>query len=96
MYKGNSILARTPKANKKYMWKGIVSHIYQKYKFGSDLQTVFFSNFKQLLDRLELCAAAYRAGNNGVRNEIVSIINAMKKGRHISIEEYMALHHSIL
>ena len=31
MYKGNSIFSRTPKANKNSKWKGIVSHIYQKY-----------------------------------------------------------------
>ena len=97
MYQGNSTLSRTPKANKSYKWKGIVSHIYKKDKFGSGLQTVFLpSNFDQLLDRLELCAAAYQAGNNGVRNEIVSIIDAMKKGGYISIDEYKALHRSIL
>ena len=53
MYQGNSTLSRTPKANKSYKWKEIVSHIYKKDKFGSGLQTIFLpSNFKQLLDCL--------------------------------------------
>ena len=50
----------------------MVSHIYQKAKTGSGLEAVFLpGNLDQLLDRLYLCAASYRAGNNGVRNEIV-------------------------
>ena len=85
------------KANKSYKWTKIVSNIYKQDEHGSGLQTVFLSyDFDQLFDRLALCNAAYRAGNNGVRNEIMAILDATKKGEHISIKEYKQLHRSIL
>ena len=96
MYQGNSTLSRTPKSSRSYKWTNIVSHIYKEAKYGSGVHTVFLpSNFNQLLDRLELCSVAYR-GNNGVRNEIVAILDSLKKAGHINIEEYKKLHRSIL
>lgn len=97
MYQGNSILSRTPKSNRSYKWKEIVSDIYQQDKYGSGLQTVFLpKDFDSLMDRLELCAAAYRAGNNGVRNEIVAILDALRKFGHIDDQKYRQLHRSLL
>ena len=97
MYQGNSVLSRTPKSNRSYKWKEIVSGIYQQDKYGSGLQTVFLpKDFDSLIDRLELCAAAYRAGNNGVRNEIVAILDAMRKFGHLDDEKYRQLHRSLL
>ena len=96
MHQGNSILSKT-KANPSYKWTGIVSHIYKKEKSCSGLKTVFSpSNFDLHLNRLDLFAASYRAGNNGVRNEIVAIHDSMKKAGHITIEEFKKLHRSIL
>ncbi|XP_071137295.1 uncharacterized protein [Mytilus edulis] len=97
MYQGNSILSRTPKANRSYKWKEIVSHIYKQDKFGSGMPAVFLPNdFDPLLDRLDLCAAAYRAGNNGVRNEMVAILDAMKRLGHVDHGEYVQLHRQLL
>ena len=93
MYQGNSSLSQTPKASKSRKWKEIVSYIYKQDKYGSGVSTVFLPTcFDQLLDRLDLCAAAYQAGNNGVRNEIVAILDAMRKSGHISRDEYEKLH----
>ena len=97
MYQGNSVLSRTPKSNRSYKWKEIVSGIYQQDKYGSGLQTVFLpKDFDSLMDRLELCAAAYRAGNNGVRNEIVAILDALRKFGYINDQKYRQLHRSLL
>ena len=99
MYKGNSILPRTPKANKSHKWKEIVSYIYRQIKYRSGVQIVFLPLFfDQLLDRLDLCAAAYQAGNNGVRKEIVVFLdaNAMRKSGPISRNEYKKLHRKLL
>lgn len=96
MYQGNSSLSRTSKASQSFKWNYIIKPIYRQEKYGSELQTVFLpSNFDQLLDRLKPCAASYQAGNNGVCNEIVAILDTLKKARHISLEEYK-LHLSIL
>ena len=97
MYQGNSVLSRTPKSNRSYKWKEIVSGIYQQDKYGSGLQTVFLpKDFDSLMDRLELCAAAYRAGNNGVRNEIVAILDAMRRLGYIGDQKYKQLHRNLL
>lgn len=97
MYQGNSALSQTPKASKSRKWKEIVSYIYKQDKYGSGVPTVFLPKcFNQLLDRLDLCAAAYQAGNNGVCNEIVAILDAMRKSGHISRDEYEKLHRKLL
>ena len=97
MYQGNSALSQTPKASKSRKWKEIVSYLYKQDKHGSGVSTIFLPKcFDQLLSRLDLCAAAYRAGNNGVRNEIVAILDAMKKSGHISRMEYEKLHRRLL
>ena len=97
MYRGHDVLSMTPKASKSYKWKNLVSHIYKQEKQGSGVHTVFLpSDFDQLMDRLDLCAAAYRAGNNGVRNEIVAILDAMRKFGHINNVEYQQAHRHIL
>ncbi|XP_063418032.1 uncharacterized protein LOC134700582 [Mytilus trossulus] len=97
MYQGNSAVSQTPKASKSKKWKEIVSYLYKQDKYGSGVQTVFLPKcFDQLLNRLDLCAAAYQAGNNGVRNEIVAILDAMRKSNHISRGEYEKLHRKLL
>ena len=62
MYQDNSVLSRTPNASRNYKLKEIVSCIYQQYKYGSGLRTGFGrKTVDQLLDRPDLCNAAYRA-----------------------------------
>lgn len=97
MYQGNSVLSRTPKSSRSYKWKEIVSHLYRQDRYGSGLQTVFLpKDLDSLIDRLELCAAAYKAGNNGVRNEMVAILDAMRTFGHIDDSYYRELHRSLL
>ena len=97
MYQGNDVLSKTPKSSSGYKWKNLVSHIYKQEKQGSGVRTVFLpSDFDQLLDRLDLCAASYRAGNNGVRNEIVAILDAMKRQGWINNAEYQSARRNLL
>lgn len=97
MYQNNDALSRTPKANRSYKWKYVVKPIYEKVKSGSGLEAVFLPcNLDQLLERLDLCAASYRAGNNGVRNEIVAILDAMKRQGYLSGKEYQQAHRQLL
>ena len=97
IYQGNDPLSKTPKANRSYKWKGVVSHIYKKAKSGSGLEVVFLPcNLDELLDRLDLCAASYRAGNNGVRNEIVAILDTLKRRGYLDGKEYKQAHRRLL
>ena len=74
----------------------MVSHIYQKAKTGSGLEAVFLPcNLDHFLDRLDLCATSYRAGN-GVRNEIVAILDAMKHQGYLDGKEYNQAHGQLL
>ena len=82
IYQGNHPLPKTPKSQQSYKWKGILSHFYKKATSGSGLEAVFLPcNLDKLLDRLDICAASYRAGNNGVRKKIVAILAAIKRQR---------------
>ena len=75
----------------------MVSHIYQKAKTGSGLEAVFLPcNLDHFLDRLDLCAASYRAENNGVRKEIVAILDAMKRQGYLDGKEYNQAHGQLL
>ena len=97
MYQNNDALSRTPKASKSYKWNYVVKPIYQKVRSGSGLEAVFLPcNLDQLLDRLDLCAASYRAGNNGVRNEIVAILDALKRQGYLDGKEYKQAHRQLL
>ena len=84
---------RPPNPTLGYKWRGIISHIYKKAISGNGIGTVFLPcDLDGLLDRLDLCAAARRSGNNSVRNEFVVILDALKRQEHLTDTGYQQAH----
>ena len=92
--KGNSSLSKTPKASKGWKWKYLLKTIWdERKKFSGDgLQTIILpSDPNALLDRLDILMASKAAGNTGVRNELVSICDELKRQKVIDANTYKKL-----
>jgi hypothetical protein len=105
--KGNSKDSVTPKASRGWKWKYLLSTIWkERGRFEgeglvaqqaalagteSSSPIVIPSGPSALLDRLELLMASKAAGNTGVRNELVSICDELKRQNVIDKESYNKL-----
>ena len=78
-----------PKSNKGQKWKRILKTIWEnreEYE-GSGVS----SNPNALLERLDLLLASQEAGHTGVRNELVSICDELKRQGVLNSESYKKL-----
>ena len=67
-----------PKSSKGDKWNNILSKFWKDIKKGSGV-IVIPSNPNTLLERLDLLLASQEAGHTGVRNELVSICDELKR-----------------
>ena len=95
-----------PKSSRSYKWIDILSPIWFKKKGG-----IFFPKKKNgqegsgvvvipsdpnaLLERLDLLLASQEAGHTGVRNELVSICDELKRQGVLDTKAYKKLNHII-
>lgn len=91
MKQDNDPYSRRPKSNRGAKWAKIVKPIWENKSFqGSG--TVFLSQDPTaLIDRLELLRASKQAGNTGVINELVSILDELLRRKIITRSEYKKL-----
>ena len=61
---------------------------------GSGLK-ILPSDPKALIDRFDLLFSSQKAGHTGVKNEIVAILDELKRQRVISVQDYKKLNHLI-
>ena len=84
-----------PKASRGWKWKYLLSTIWNnrdRYEGEGINSTIILpSDPNTLLDRLDLLLAGMVAGNTGVRNEIVSISDELKRQNVIDISKYKEL-----
>lgn len=88
--KGNDPKSSRPKASKGYKWKNVLRTIWDNrdYYEGSGTTVVIPSDPNALLERLDLLMASMAAGNTGVRNELVSICDQLKRQNVLDINTY--------
>ena len=90
--RGNSKDNNMPKASKGYKWAHLLKTIWdarKEFEGEGILKTVILpKDPKALLDRFELLMASKRAGNTGVRNELVSICDELKRQNAIDAKLY--------
>ncbi len=93
--KGNDANNTIPKANRGWKWKNIMKDIWdEKDQFlgrGLGTTVVLPSDPNALLKRLALLLASKKAGNTGVRNELVSICDELKRQKVIDVNSYKKL-----
>jgi hypothetical protein len=75
-----------PKSSRSPKWMNLLKPIWSKYSRSSGptrqhtgSSIILSSNPMALLDRLDLLLASHQAGNTGVRNEIVSICDELRR-----------------
>ena len=89
-----------PKASKSGKWNNILTHIWHTHGFpekgyeGKGV-VVIPSDPNALLERLDLLLASQKAGHTGVRNELVSICDELKRQGVLDTDSYKKLNHII-
>ena len=95
-----------PKASRSYKWINILSPIWFSKKGGiyfpkkkegyeGEGVVVIPSDPNALLERLDLLLASQEAGHTGVRNELVSICDELKRQGVLNTKAYKKLNHLI-
>ena len=68
-----------PKGSNGKKWLGLLSPIWHRGKFAGKGIVIMPSDPNALLERLDLLLASQEAGHTGVRNELVSICDELKR-----------------
>ena len=94
-----------PRASTSYKWTNILSPIWDEITAGKGLPkppktkgsgvVVIPSDPNALLERLDLLLASQEAGHTGVRNELVSICDELKRQGVLDTNAYKRLNHII-
>ena len=91
-----------PRSSSGYKWKNIISLIWAERTAGKGVErtagkgvVVIPSDPNALLERLDLLLASQEAGNTGVRNELVSICDELKRQGVLDMKAYKKLNHLI-
>ena len=92
LYSGYNPENKRPKSSKGYKWNTILMNILvnRKRHEGSGV-IVIPSDPNALLERLDLSLASQEAGHTGVRNELVSICDELKRQGVLDLKAYKKL-----
>ena len=109
IYQNNNPNQNKPKSSKTSKWKNIISPIWKEIKrrkakkdedepqpgtSGSGLK-ILPSDPNALIDRFDLLFSSKKAGHTGVRNEIVAILDELKRQGVINVQDYKKLNRII-
>ena len=105
-YKNNDSTQNKPKSNRGPKWKNIIKPIWEEIKQQKEAEEpdedpqsstsgeglkILPSDPNALIDRFDLLFSSKKAGHTGVKNEIVSILDELKRQGVININEYKKL-----
>ena len=103
VYRDNNPDNNNPKSSKSPKWKNIIKPIWEQIKIqkeeeeyeepatkGTGLK-ILPSDPNALIDRFDLLFSSQKAGHTGVRNEIVSILDELKRQGVLKTNEYKKL-----
>ena len=104
LHRGNDEDNPNPKSSRSYKWVNILSPIWFRKKGGiyfpkkgyqGEGVVVIPSDPNALLERLDLLLASQEAGHTGIRNELVSICDELKRQGVLDTKAYKKLNHII-
>ena len=84
-----------PRASRSYKWQNIISPIWAAKVYQGRGVVVIPSDPNALLERLDLLLTSQEAGHTGVRNELVSICDELKRQGVLDTNAYKKLNHLI-
>ena len=92
LHRDNNPDSNHPKSSKSIKWTKLLSPIWQNRKeYEGSGVIVIPSDPNALLERLDLLLASQEAGNTGVRNELVSICDKLKRQGVLDTKAYKKL-----
>ena len=92
LHQGNNPNKPHPKSSKSEKWNRLLSHIWEnRKKYEGKGIVIMPSDPNALLERLDLLLASQEAGHTGVRNELVSICDELKRQGVLDTETYKKL-----
>ena len=104
IYQGNNPNSLKPKSSSSKKWSTLISPVWEqireskkhlpKEKGGKGLKFLS-SDPNALIDRFDLLFSSQKAGHTGVRNEIISILDELKRQGVINVNDYKKLNHLI-
>ena len=84
-----------PRASRSYKWQNILSLIWAAKAYQGKGVVIIPSDPNALLERLDLLLASQEAGHTGVRNELVSICDELKRQGVLDTKTYKKLNSNI-
>ena len=84
-----------PRASRSHKWHSILGTIWVTKEYRGSGVVVIPSDPNALLERLDLLLASQKAGHTGVRNELVSICDELKRQGVLDTKGYKNLNHLI-
>ena len=96
-FRNNNPESKNPKASKSPKWKKIIKPIWEQIKKQEEPETsgtglkILPSDPNALIDRFNLLFSSKKAGHTGVKNELVSILDELKRQGVIKTNEYKKL-----
>ena len=107
-YQGNNPNNNKAKSSKSPKWKNIINPIWKQIKKQKEEEYKEFeeetegeglkilpSDPNALIERFDLLFSSQKAGHTGVRNEIISILDELKRQRVINVNDYKKLNRLI-
>ena len=89
---GNDLNNPRPRSSDSQKWNKLLRYIWQdRVKYEGKGVVVIPSDPNALLERLELLLTSKEAGHTGVRNELVSICDELKRQRVLDPKPYKKL-----
>ena len=111
IYRGHKPNSNYPKSNRSLKWSNIISPLWEEIKTQREYEakteeeiedeyegeglTILPSDPNALIDRCDLLFTSQQAGHTGVRNEIISILDELKRQGVINMSTYKKLNHLI-
>ena len=92
LHRDNDLNSLYPKSSKSYKWNNILKDIWKNQAAYKGKGVLFISSDpNSLLERLDLLLASQEAGHTGVRNELVSICDELKRQGVLDMKAYKKL-----
>ena len=107
IYRGHKPNSNYPKSSRSFKWLNIISPLWEEiktqreyeakteeeieYEYEGEGLKILPSDPNALIDRFDLLFSSKEAGHTGVRNEIVSILDELKRQGVINAKEYKKL-----
>ena len=96
LHRDNDPNSLYPKSSKSYKWNNILKDIWaNRREYEESGVVVIPSDPNALLERLDLLLASQEAGHTGVRNEMMSICDELKRQGVLDTKAYKKLNYII-